>query len=117
MADFPALSKPPSVPMDPDGQIDDGVLRSNAEAGYEQTRPRFTRARRSWGVNYKGLPNADVATLRSFERVTLHWGADAFAWTHPLGDGTFTVRLTGPMRFSRPSTGVTADVSFTIKEV
>lgn len=117
MPAFPTLSRPPSYPIDPDGQIEDAVLRSPAEGGYEQTRPRFTRMRRTWGLNYRHLSDTDVALLRTFETTTLSNGAAAFTWTHPLGAGTFTVQLAGPIRFGRPGAPLHADVSFALREV
>lgn len=116
MTAFVTLSRVPSYPLDPDGVIEDNVLRSQSEAGYEQTRPRYTRARRSWGVSYIRLSAADEALLRAFEITTLRNGADSFTWTHPISGTTYTVRLTGPIRFSRPSVSG-ADASFTLREV
>jgi len=117
MSVFPTLTKVPSYPLDPDGDQEDAVLRSPMEAGYEQTRPLFTRARRSWGVNYRALGESDVAALRGFERTTLRNGADAFTWTHPIEGAAYTVRLAGPMRFKRTVAGLVTDVSFTLREV
>lgn len=115
MAAFPTLTKGPTYPLNPDGDLEDAVLRSDFTAGYEQTRPKFTRARRSYGLNYK-ISDADVATLRDFERITLVNGADAFTWTHPLRATSHTVRLTAPIKYSKLVLGLT-DVSFTIREV
>jgi len=115
MAAFPTLTRGPIYPLDPDGDLEDATLRSASEAGYEQTRPKFTRARRSFGLRYK-MPDADVATLRAFELTTLVNGSDSFAWTHPLRATSHTVRLTAPIRYSISSLGL-SDVSFTIREV
>ena len=117
MAAFPTLSRPPSYPLDPDGELEDAIVRSPFSAGYEQTRPRFTRARRTWGVTYRHLPDADVAILREFERVTLVNGSDSFAWTHPLTGAQFGVRLTAPIKYARASAPGHADVSFSLREV
>lgn len=115
MAAFPTLSKAPAFPLDPDGELEDAILRSPMEAGYEQTRPKFTRARRTYGLRYR-LAGADLAALRDFERVTLHNGADSFTWTHPIAGTTHTVRLTGPAKYAYINRGRT-DVSFVIREV
>jgi hypothetical protein len=117
MANFPTLSRAPSFPLDPDGELEDVILRSSAEAGYEQTRPRTTRARRTFGLNYKALSNADVALLRTFETTTLRNGADSFAWTHPLSATVYTVRLTAPIKFARTQTGTHSTVALTLREV
>lgn len=95
MPAFPTLSRNPSYPIDPDGVLEDMVIRSDPKSGYEQTRPRFTRARRSFGVNYVGLDAADEALLRAFEITTLRNGADSFTWTHPISGAAYTVRLSG----------------------
>jgi hypothetical protein len=117
MAAYPTLTKAPSYPLEPDGVIEDVVLRNPMEDGYVQTRPRTTRARRTWGLNYRNLPDADIATLRTFEITTLVNGAGSFTWTHPLSGTTYTVQLTGPIKFSRPVVPLHADASFMIREV
>lgn len=113
---YPTLSRPPNYPLDPDGELEDVILRSPTEAGYAITRPRFTRARRRWGVTYINLPDADVATLRTFEQTTLHNGADQFSWTHPV-TGTFTVQLAAPIRYARTAAANMTNVSFVLQEV
>lgn len=117
MAVFPTLSRAPSFPLDPDGEIDDVILRSPAEAGYEQTRPRTTRVRRTFGLNYKVLGDADVALLRTFEITTLRNGADSFSWTHPLSAIVYTVRLAVPIKFARTQVGTYSDVALKLREV
>lgn len=117
MANFPTLSRAPSLPLDPDGEIEDVVLRSPMESGYEQTRPRTTRARRSYGLNYNNLKSADVALLRAFEITTLRNGADSFTWTHPIYSTSHTVRLAGPIKFARTRAPTLHDVSMQLREV
>lgn len=115
MAAFPTLTTLPRFPLDPDGELEDAVLRSNFEGGYEQTRPKYTRARRSYGLSYQ-LQSADEATLRAFELTTLNNGADSFVWTHPLRATTHTVRLTAPIKYQQ-RTPTVCDVSFMVREV
>lgn len=117
MANFPTLSRAPNFPLDPDGSTEDVVLRSPQEAGYEQTRPRTTRARRSFGLNYQALKDADVALLRTFEITTLRNGADSFDWTHPLSAATYTVRLAAPVQYKRQHGGGMVNVSLNLREV
>lgn len=94
------------------------MLRTPAEAGYVETRPRFTRARRSWGLNYPSLPDDDVTTLRAWELTTLRNGADAFDWTHPLSAATYTVRLgTDLIKYARAKKGNGTNVSMLLVEV
>jgi len=101
MTAFPTLSKPPSFPLDPDGTLEDIVIRSQLASGYEQTRPRATRSRRNFGLNYIGIPDADIALLRTFEMTTLVNGAGSFTWTHPLTSIVYTVRLSAPIKYAR----------------
>ena len=115
MPTFPTLTRAPIYPLDPDGELEDAVLRSSTEAGYQQTRPKFTRARRKFGVRYK-MSDADVVTLRDFERVTLINGSAAFTWTHPLTAASYTVHLAAPIRYAKSSLGL-SDVSFSLEEV
>lgn len=118
MATFPTLSRAPSYPLDPDGELEDVLIRSPQESGYEQVRPRTTRARRSFGLNYNALSDADVAVLRNFELVTLVNGADAFSWTHPLSGVVYTVRLAAPIKYAKALRAPTlSTVSFTLREV
>ncbi|PIQ26127.1 hypothetical protein COW64_12340 [bacterium (Candidatus Blackallbacteria) CG18_big_fil_WC_8_21_14_2_50_49_26] len=117
MTAFVTLSKAPSLPLSPDGKIEDVVLRSSAEAGYLQTRPRTTRARRSWGVRYPVLDATDTAALRAFEITTLRNGADSFSWTHPISGTSYTVRLAGQIDFSTDQHRSLTGASFTLQEV
>lgn len=117
MSAFPTLGINPSFPLDPDGQIEDAILRSDFSAGYEQTRPKFTRVRRAFGLRYNLLSDTNVAALRTFEITTLKNGADAFTWTHPVTAVTYTVRLTGPISFSRNTMADATDVSLVMREV
>ncbi len=117
MPTFPTLSSPPSYPLSPDGDLEDVVLRSPMEAGYEQRRPRSTRARRTYGISYHSLPDADIATLRTFEKDTLVNGSAAFTWTHPVEGTSHTVALTAPIKYGRSGAPAAGDVNFTIREV
>lgn len=116
MPTFPTLSMDPNIPIDPDGVIEDAVLRSPTSAGYEITRPKWTRARRVWGVRYNALPDADAAILRDFEITTLANGALSFTWTHPKGSPTVLVRLAGPIAFTTIMRNRN-QVAFTVREV
>lgn len=115
---FPTLSRPPSYPLDPDGEIEDAVLRSPPAAGYVQQRPKFTRSRQSFGLNYPNLPDADVALLKTWERTTLGNGAGTDTWTHPLSGTTYTVRLgPGLIKYKRARKGAGTEVSMLLQEV
>lgn len=97
MAVFPTLSINPSYPLDETRE--DSVIRSIFEGGYEYTRPRFTRIRRTWTLKYELLSQADKDALDNF-LVTVRGGADAFLWTHPVTNQTYNVRFVKPPTFS-----------------
>ena len=117
MPAFPTLSIGPTFPLDPDGVIEDAVIRSPMTAGYTQTRPRFTRTRRSFGVNYRDLPDADVETLKTFERTTLRNGSDSFTWVHPTTAVTYTVQLSSPIEFAKSTGPNVGTVQMSLLEV
>ena len=114
---FPTLTRKPTT-LEPDGDLKDSALVSEFTAGYTQTRPQYTRTRRIWGISYVDLPDADVATLRTYHDTTLVNGAASFTWTHPKTAITPTVQIIGGIRYktSADKYGV-ADVSFTLIEV
>lgn len=117
MANFPTLSRAPSYPLSPDGDLEDVVMRSPQASGYEQTRPRSTRARRSFGLSYKNISDADIAALRTFEITTILNGANSFSWTHPITSTVYTVRLAGPIQYERTRSPGVGDVSMKFREV
>lgn len=116
MANFPTLTRTVGRTIDPDGDIDDVVIRSPQTAGYVQTRPRSTRAPQNWGINYPALSNADVNTLKSWERTTLRNGADSFNWTHPVSGTVYVLQLASPINYRRMNKDHTA-VSIKMREV
>lgn len=117
MSNFLLLSRGPSLPLEPDGVIEDVVIRTPTEAGYIHTRPRYTRARLMWGVNYSVLSEADVAIIKNWEIVTIRNGSDSFSWDHPVSLTVYTVRLTGPVKYDRTAFPTLSRVSFTIQQV
>lgn len=116
MANFPALTRTVGRTIDPDGEIEDVVIRSPQTSGYEQTRPRSTRARRNWGISYPALSNTDVSTLKTFEITTLRNGADSFNWTHPVSGTVYVLRLASPINYRRMNKDHTA-VAIKMREV
>jgi phage-related protein len=104
--------------MSPDGDLGDNAIRTPSDAGYVQMRPKFTRARRSWGLTYPDLPDTDAATLRYFELTTLHNGVDIFTWTHPKTGTTYNVQLSAPIKFVSSETIVNStNVTMMLQEV
>jgi hypothetical protein len=63
MADFPTLSRAPL--MNEEETLEDSTISDKMENGAVFTRPRFSRMRRTWKVNYKALTIADRDLLRT----------------------------------------------------
>lgn len=87
---FPTLTAIQAVPMTE--ELEDATIRPPFEAGYEHTRPRFTRSRKTWSVKYEYMTNTDKTTLDAFV-TTVRQGADSFSWTNPQDSTTYTVRF------------------------
>ena len=66
--------------------------RSDTEAGYEITRPKWTRTRREFKVTFKSLTSAEVTTIEEFFE-GIAYGGGSFNWTAPRDSGTYEVRL------------------------
>lgn len=90
MATFPTLSTPPIYPL-PEAK-EDRTIKSSMEAGYQHTRTRYTKVRRTWGpIRYENISGSDV-TLLDAHIDTVHECADIFTWNHPIS-GQYSVRF------------------------
>jgi len=116
MPTFPTLSINPSVTPWEEGAANDPTLRSPFEAGYVQTRARFTRIPDRWHIGYTLLPKADKDTLRAFEK-TVKVGSDSFTWTNPDDQQTYTVRFLAPISYKPVGTMANWHVEFVLEEV
>lgn len=76
---------------------DDPAMRSEMEGGYTLTRPRYTRIRRTWQLEWRAMSATDYALLTAFY-VSTHGGSDSFAWTTPTDGASKTVRFSGPLK-------------------
>lgn len=117
MADYPTLSRNPSYPLTDDAE--DPAIKSDFEAGYTQTRARFTRTRRVFEVGYKAMTNADKLLLEAFAD-TVKGGVDSFAWTHPITSVSYTVRFDKRPKFQAVDygdDGTIWETSFTLVQV
>ncbi len=117
MATFPTLSAIPVFPLEEEEE--NSTISSPFEAGYEQTRPRFTRRRKTWRVKYSYMTGSDKSTLSTFVN-TVSGGADAFTWTNPTDSSSYNVRFVELPRYScvlKTETASYYDVEFTIREV
>ena len=95
MATFPATLPTPSGES---GDFKEKYLRktrrSDFDAGYEQTRPMWTKTRREFHIEWRALTATQVSTLITFfEGSDVEYGGYAFDWTHPVSSTTYSVRL------------------------
>jgi hypothetical protein len=84
---FPSLSRQPS--MDSSKTTEDDTIKDQAESGYVSTRPRFTRARRTWKVNTRNLVLEDIRALDGFFMVTTARGGNSFLYPNVLPNWSF----------------------------
>ena len=116
MASFPSLSGGTVLANYPIiEKIIDGVIRSEFDGGYVQTRARYTRLRKTWQIVYHQLSNVDKALIDAFV-VTVQGGADSFTWTNPQDAATYDVRFQSTPACSYVSYG-RWDVSFTLEQI
>jgi hypothetical protein len=84
---FPSLSRQPS--LDTSKSTEDDTIKDQAESGYVSTRPRFTRARRTWKQNLRNLVIEDIRALDEFFMVTTARGANSFLYPNLLPNWSF----------------------------
>uniref|UniRef100_A0A6M3IJ44 Uncharacterized protein n=1 Tax=viral metagenome TaxID=1070528 RepID=A0A6M3IJ44_9ZZZZ len=117
MANFPTLSESPSVKGWEESITVDPTIKSPFEAGYVQTRAKFTRIPEKWKVVYEILPTADKDTLKVFINETVLVGSDSFNWTNPMDSVVYDVRFSGPITFSPNDNDDYWQCEFTLEEV
>jgi len=116
MADFPAISSSPLIDGWEEGFATDPTIRSSAEAGYVQTRPRFTRLPDKYHVVYPDVSDGDKALVRAFEKPTVRGGAASFNYALP--DSTVkAVRFKAPVSYRRVLDGTFWQIEFDLEEV
>lgn len=69
------------------------TVRTPFEAGYVQTRARFTKSRRSFSLVWTFMSVADRDILVQFYEETVKGGAESFDWTHPTDGTSYEVRF------------------------
>lgn len=77
----------------------DPTIRTPKDAGYVQTRARFTSIPRRYHIRYTAITTADKNLIYVFEKDTVVGGSEFFTWRLPTGGGNLTVRFVGPVRF------------------
>ena len=117
MPTFPSLNSYPTIADWSEQRAIDPTIRTQLEAGYVQTRPRFTRIPRKYGVKYVDLSQSDKETLFNFE-TQVKVGADSFTWNDPhAGSTDLTVRFAGPIRYGHNETQAVWTAEFELEEV
>ena len=120
MNDFPTLSVTPSVAPWQQTKTGDPTIRSPFEAGYVQTRARFTRVPKAWTIAYQdgnSLPVADKLTLEAHENA-VNCGAAIFSWLNPSDGTTYQVRYgKTPIVFTMLYNNLFWTASFTLEQV
>ena len=98
MADWP--SSLPDFNVDGFGQEDqDPVVRFSTEAGPEHTRRRYTAVTTRVSTTL-ALTRSEVATLLSFFRSTISYGAVPFTWEDPLTESSVEMKIRNPPNIS-----------------
>ncbi|GAH07829.1 unnamed protein product, partial [marine sediment metagenome] len=72
------------------------TIRSPKDAGYQQSRARFTRYPRAWRVVYNGIITSDKNLIRTHEEER-GVGGNSFTWTNPDDGADYTVRFIRPV--------------------
>jgi hypothetical protein len=76
---------------------DDPAIRSEMEGGYTITRPRYTRIRRKWNLQWNAMSGTDYGLLTAFWAAT-RGGSLSFSWTCVTDGTTKTVRFAAPLK-------------------
>jgi len=102
MSAYPSLSvKPDAQGFEEGPALDDPTYRSPKDSGRVKTYPKVSWVPIRFAFQYTQLANADKVLLWTFERDTVHYGADPFTWTHPQTSTGYTVRFLTPIQFRR----------------
>lgn len=91
---FPSLSRAPS--LDTSVKTADDTIRDSMDLGYVATRPRFSRARRTWSANVRNLQLEDVRALDEFANVTVQRGGKSFYYPNLVGNSSFEFAAEDP---------------------
>jgi hypothetical protein len=96
------------------------TIRSESEAGYVITRPRYTRTRKRWSLKWAMMSASDYTSLETFFNETTIGGANSFTWDHPITGTIYTVRFAeDELSFNLSTPGVSGfyEGSVTLLEV
>ena len=116
MSNFPTLTRKPQEGFEE--EYEDSVLRSDFEGGYEITRQKYTRMRKSFkNLKWVGLNATDKTAMDTFVTTTVKGGADSFNWTHPVTNTVHVVRFVKPPVFSPKFDGSIWEMTCELREV
>ena len=95
---FPTLTtSPKSIPV----SVVDDTIKTDFEAGYTQTRPRFTRMKHKFGPIKYVINRADLDLLIVHDATVK--GSTSFSWTNADTGTTYTVRYSSDGRLKYDS--------------
>lgn len=88
--DWPTGISSPGLALEEDAY--NPVISKEFEAGYTQTRPRYTRAKKRFLLKWEYMPTTEVDILRDFYEDDASGGA-VFTWQHPVSSAYYVVRF------------------------
>lgn len=77
--------------MDTSQMSEDDTIRDSSESGYVATRPRYTRARRTWKVNVRNISLEDIRGMQNFRDNIVKRGSLAFYMPSLIKNGSFEI--------------------------
>jgi len=86
MATWPNIENPSSL----NERTVKAQIKSDFEAGYVQSRTKWTRSRKIFELSWDNMDAADKSTLEDFFENNI---GGTFTWTHPLTSTSYTVRF------------------------
>ena len=87
---FPSTIPNPEYPFKVEHE--DNSITTKFEDGTVQSRLKFTKSRKTWTLNWKGLPQSHYDTLEYFIIHTAKNAANIFDWTCPSDNTVYHVR-------------------------
>ena len=104
----------PIYPLKTDRE--DNVIRSNTDSGYEITRQRYTRTRKSYELKWTAISQDDRDTIVKFYDTKTASGSLSFTWYHPVDGSKHEVRFSEPIQESLTNNNIYS-ITVKIKEV
>lgn len=97
---FPTLSRNPLLDGFSDGPAYDITLRDQFDSGHVLTKQKHSSIKRRFQFAYDGLTDADKTLLETLQ-TNAGVGAEEITWTNPDDSTAYTVRLDGPIIFTK----------------